>query len=162
MGTYWVTVFLLHLLSLCCDGSPAGCFNHGECLGGNIVGSVSGVTTLGDCLQECQSSANCEVVTFYPGWFNILWALSWHWLKQIIFSIWKMHVVQSMSDTWSGTGVPSGRQWMPECRQDLPSLWPSRDLWWHCHWNWLCELQGGMSPALQKHASKFKWLLLLR
>ena len=81
------------------SASPAGCFNHGECLGGDIVGSVSGISSLGDCLTECQSNANCEVVTFYPG--ELLKTLDLEQAEQARYvtysSFRKVHALQSVS-----------------------------------------------------------------
>ena len=49
------------------SSSPAGCYNHGECLGGTLIDTGVGVPSLEACLGECQAAQACQAVTYFPG-----------------------------------------------------------------------------------------------
>jgi hypothetical protein len=38
-----------------------GCFNAGECAGGNINGFNEGIALARDCLEVCKDNTNCKV-----------------------------------------------------------------------------------------------------
>ena len=49
------------------SASPAGCYNHGECLGGTLLDTGLGVSSLEACLSQCAGQQGCEAVTYFPG-----------------------------------------------------------------------------------------------
>ena len=61
--------------------SPAGCFSHGQCLGGTALVTSPGVPSLKECLEACRGYQGCQAVTYIPGkkelwdmvWVNLQW-----------------------------------------------------------------------------------------
>ena len=49
------------------NGTPAGCYSDGECLGGEILGTDANSSSLTACIDLCEATQGCISVTYFSG-----------------------------------------------------------------------------------------------